>query len=335
MRDFLNGGTTLAGFAAGLGIATFKHPEPPLVRLKYQPHASRSHPLVRECRGLVLEGGSWEVVAKPFDRFDNADAVGPCDWYRSSCQSTEDGSMVIVYPYRGGWLVNISGGFGHHRVSFARRSWAQLCWETSALGVTRLDRRFTDKFELCPPNTEVVRPYPQAVTLLLAMFETVTCRESAVEAVDEKAQDHDQNLPGPHQEAGTGNLFNPSPLVPVVLAGKVEEVLACNPAVRQVAEGVKADLEAAWQNPRAGWARSWEIDDPRTFVRAIVEATRLTRLRLVLRRVHGTGQSEVHLRRVGDESGDLIAQSLHERASKREGDRPRQADPEVKAIVTG
>src|SRR4051812_48394081 len=103
VQDYLRAGGTTDKLGE-LGIAAFRHPQLPLVGLKYQAHAPRFHPLVRECRGLVLEDGSWQVVAKPFHRFHNAgedpDAFAAFGWDGCSCQAKEDGSLVIVYHYR-------------------------------------------------------------------------------------------------------------------------------------------------------------------------------------------------------------------------------------------
>lgn len=366
VQDYLRSGHSVEGLDAEFGIAAFRHPQWPLVGLKYRPHAPRFHPLVRECRGLVLEYGSWEVVAKPFDRFHNAgedpDAFAAFNWPRSSCHAKEDGSLVIVYPYRGAWLVNSSGGFGHQRASFSRRTWTQLFWEASSLDVARLDPRFTYLFELCSPYTKVVRPYPQPTAFLLSMFETATCREWPVEAVDEEAarlparrperyslrsmgevatfleekEAADPTFEGViirddtglrfkiktrtylavHHAEGMGNLFHPARLVPLALAGEIDEVIAYNPEIRPVAEGVKSDLEAAWEELRRVWERAWRIDDQKEFARTIIGATPFTGLLFALRKKHGAGQSEALLRRLWEESSDLIAKMLYERSAR-------------------
>jgi hypothetical protein len=191
VQQYLRDGRPVEALASELGIGAFHHPSLPLVGLKYQSHAPRAHPLVKECRGLVLEAGSWDVVAKPFDRFYNAgedpDGFSAFRWERCTCQSKEDGSLTIVYSYGGAWHVNSSGSFGFGKVGSSRRPWSQLFWSATRLGPDRLDARHTYVFELCSPHSQVVRAYPETVAYLLSMFDPATCREFPAEAVDEEA----------------------------------------------------------------------------------------------------------------------------------------------------
>ncbi len=361
VREYLGAGGTPDGLAAEFGIGSYRHPTLPLVGLKYQAHAPRFHPLVRECRGLVLEEGSWEVVAKPFDRFYNPGEV-PGDfaafrWDRSTCQAKEDGSLVIVYPYRGAWQVNSSGGFGHHPASFSKRTWSGLFWATAGLDVARLDPRFTYLFELCSPYTQVVRPYPLALAFLLSLFETATCREATVEEADDEAarlavrrperypfrsmaevgtflaakEAADPTFEGviirddagarfkiktrtylaAHHGEGAGNLFHPARLVPLILAGEIDEAIAYRPEIRQVADGVRADLEAAWDQLRLAWERTWRIEDQKQFAREVLAATPFSGLLFTLRRARGPAQTEAHLRQLWNGNGDQIIKRLY------------------------
>ena len=65
-----------------------------LVLFKYdQIHSDFSEPICRECRGLVLEKGTWKVVRAAFWKFfnlgeSNADEI---DWDSATATSKEDG----------------------------------------------------------------------------------------------------------------------------------------------------------------------------------------------------------------------------------------------------
>ena len=61
--------------------------------------------IVKEARGLILEDGTWNIVAYPFKRFfnygePNAAAI---DWTSARVQTKEDGSLIKVYFYNGEW----------------------------------------------------------------------------------------------------------------------------------------------------------------------------------------------------------------------------------------
>lgn len=60
-----------------LAIRVATHEWLPLVILNYdQLDSPKTHPIVRECRGLVLEMETWKVVARAFERFFNLGEAG-------------------------------------------------------------------------------------------------------------------------------------------------------------------------------------------------------------------------------------------------------------------
>ena len=191
VQSYLRGGNAISDLSTDLKVGVFTHPSLPLVGFKYGSDAPKDHPIVRECRGLVLEVGSWDVVAKPFDRFYNAgevpEAFARFRWDRATCQAKEDGSLVIVYAYQGVWHVNTSGTFGFEKVGSARRTWADLFRAAAGLDLTRLDPAWTYLFELCSPYNQVVRLYARPAVYLLAMFDPRTCRERPSDLVDAEA----------------------------------------------------------------------------------------------------------------------------------------------------
>ena len=71
----------LAQLKAVCGINYKQHPKyPELYHLSYdQLESPKGHPIVRECRGLILSASdNWNVVAYPFNRFANqGETYGP------------------------------------------------------------------------------------------------------------------------------------------------------------------------------------------------------------------------------------------------------------------
>ena len=88
------------------------HPQHPLVQLSYSQRGSNlSNGVVQECRGLILEKGSWKVVAMPFLKFFNADEPAAVavrnafDWRSARVYEKLDGSITTLYHYAGQWHV--------------------------------------------------------------------------------------------------------------------------------------------------------------------------------------------------------------------------------------
>lgn len=366
VQQYLQDGNPLDALSGALAISTYRHPALPLVGLKYQSHAPKAHPIFRECRGLVLEADSWRVVAKPFDRFFNAgeapEAVAAFNWNRCWCQSKEDGTLLIVFAYKGSWHINTSGSFGLAKAAFSGRTWSQLFHEASGLDLARLDPHRTYLFELCSPFTQVVRPYAQPVAFLLSAFDPATCRELPVAEVDAEAaclrlrrpeqypfssmadvtrflskKEHDdptfegvilrddadlrlkiktRTYLAAHRAEGSGNLFHPRRLVPLILTGEIDEVLAYYPELRDTAEAFGAELDAAWETLRSTWEQARHIEDQKAFARAIVEATPFASLLFALRKANGLRQPPDGLEQLWRESSDLIVKVLFDRASR-------------------
>lgn len=67
-------------------------------------------PLVRECRGLILEEGTWKVVCHGMDKFSNAHEgdsdLDKIDWQTARVQEKVDGTLIFVWNYEGKWHVS-------------------------------------------------------------------------------------------------------------------------------------------------------------------------------------------------------------------------------------
>lgn len=175
IQKFLRDGGTVQDLATTRGIYSYEHPTLPLVGLKYdQVESPRADPIVIECRGIVLEKGTWNVVACGFRRFYNLgeqpELFKNFDWSDFVCQTKEDGSLILLYFYDGQWRVNTSGSFAQGECNFSGKTWEQLFWDTAQIDKSKLKPYFTYVFELCTPYNKVVRSYPQPKVFLLSMF---------------------------------------------------------------------------------------------------------------------------------------------------------------------
>lgn len=93
------------------GIKVKHYPEQDLHVLNYDQIGSpKMHPIVRECRGLVLDY-DLNVVARPFDRFFNR-GEADTDQYEGMVLNwfeKLDGSFIKVYMHQGRWHIGTRG----------------------------------------------------------------------------------------------------------------------------------------------------------------------------------------------------------------------------------
>ncbi len=160
---------------------------PNLVLFKYsQIDADFSAPLVRECRGIILdEANDWAVVSRSFDKFFNhGEALAaPIDWSTAVVQEKVDGSLCTLYHYADAWHVQTTGtpdasgpvdgtaATGTFRDYF-RRTLAQYVIDLEGLA-PHGDQDWCFLFELTgPPNRIVVVHEKASLTLLGARRRT-------------------------------------------------------------------------------------------------------------------------------------------------------------------
>lgn len=181
VQKFLRGGGTVADLERTLFIKSYGATDAgreSLVGLKYsQIDSPRFDPIVRECRGIVLDAAdNWRVVAKPFTRFYNLDECAAdmerLTWPVSTVEK-EDGSLIILYHYRGKWRVNTSGSFATGEVYPGGPTWTELFWKTAPFNEEKLKglEHCTLLFELCTLENKVVRRYKTPSLFLIGAMQ--------------------------------------------------------------------------------------------------------------------------------------------------------------------
>lgn len=183
VQRFLRSGGTADSLLPLYAIKAKRHPRfPNLVLLKYDQIASPfGERIVQECRGIILdEADDWRVVSRAFDKFFNHGEgnAAPIDWATARVQEKLDGSLAVLYPYRGEWHVATSGtpdasgdvnGFG---ITFRDLFWRTF--EASGAKVPNPDLRLCFSFELTGPLNRVVVQHAEARLTLLAARDLVT-----------------------------------------------------------------------------------------------------------------------------------------------------------------
>ena len=167
--------SSLEKLSEEFSIVIKKHDALPIFILNYdQIDSPKDHPVVMECRSLVLDY-DYNIVAKSFNRFFNygemPDFDKNFDWTNFSISSKEDGSLILIYYYNGSWRVNSRNSFGDGQVGSFGYAWRDLVDKIVGSGYDDLDKGLTYVCELCTPYNKVVRSYDSSRLYLLAVFE--------------------------------------------------------------------------------------------------------------------------------------------------------------------
>lgn len=170
----------LAGAPYNLKIK--RHNEfPNLVQFSYdQIESPRFHPIIVECRGLILdEANNWNVVAYPFKRFYNAGEVyaANINWETARVQEKVDGTLIIMYWYNDKWRIatrgspDASGGVNGTPMMkngvISEMTFADLFWNSCDHWLKGLSRKgcfnpnVTYMWELTSPHNRVVCDYTE------------------------------------------------------------------------------------------------------------------------------------------------------------------------------
>lgn len=140
-------------------------------------HSNKYHPIVLECRGLVLDSNnSYALVARSFPRFFNlgedVKSQKKFCWEGSNATDKEDGSLLIIYYWDHDWRINTRGSFGEGVVNNGVITWYELAevalpdnWRNN------FDKHYTYVCELCSLHNKIVREYKTPQIFLLTTFQ--------------------------------------------------------------------------------------------------------------------------------------------------------------------
>jgi RNA ligase len=180
VQAYLRGGKTHQHLLEELGIHTVRHPELPLLILDYdQIDSPRRHPVVRECRGLVLHAESHDLVARSFPRFFNwgemQDEMKRFDFSDFIAHTKEDGSLVLLFFFAGAWRTTTRASFAQDRFRNAEVTWPEGIRQALGVGSLAdlagvLDPALSYVCEFCSPYNTVVRRYPEPMMYLLSAY---------------------------------------------------------------------------------------------------------------------------------------------------------------------
>lgn len=204
IQEQLRSGKTPEEICLPLGI-TFKVTNGECI-FSYDQIASmknKNHPIVKECRGLILNTSDWSISAMPFRRFmnygeDGADAL-PEDLEGCYLLEKLDGSLLTLrwsMPCNA-WKVSTRKMiYAEGQVSdIADTSFEKLFWEGASktripklIEYDILAKGYTYVFELCSMLNRIVTAYPETHISLLTVRNNQTLQESTIVETDNYAE---------------------------------------------------------------------------------------------------------------------------------------------------
>lgn len=204
IQDYIRKNGVSSFITEELGIEVKRHPDyPELHQFSYsQINSPRSHPIVQEARGLILNANSnWDVVAWPFKRFANygEEWAAEIDWKSARFQEKLDGSLIIVYEHtkwpNGHWIAatrsspSASGNVGDNPITFRQLFWKVFHQKYNILDTKKypycpLWRGYTYMFELMTPLNRVVVDHKKEDVKLIGLRNNKTGKEVPVSEVE-------------------------------------------------------------------------------------------------------------------------------------------------------
>lgn len=142
---------------------------------------------VQECRGLILEKGTWDVMSLAFTKFFNAEEgnAAKIDWNTAHVLEKLDGTLIQVYWdwVNEEWYAGTTGtaeGEGEVNNKMGT-TFNSLFWDTVtkqyALNPCMFDKDHVYVFELTTPYNIVVKPHGESSATLLTVRNRVTLQE--------------------------------------------------------------------------------------------------------------------------------------------------------------
>jgi len=163
---------------------------PSKILLKYNQLVSptlMALPEMQDCRGIILEKGTWKVMSLAFRKFFNAEEgnAAKIDWNTAQVLEKLDGTMIQVYYdwHDMTWYAGTTGtANGEGEVNNKNgTTFNDLFWDTLNNKYTfnecLLNKDYIYVFELTTPYNIVVKPHGESSATLL----TVRNRETLVE----------------------------------------------------------------------------------------------------------------------------------------------------------
>ena len=151
-----------------------------LIVLNYsQIDSPKTDPLVRLCRGIIIEKNTYNIVHYPFYRFYNFEEVieerKKFNWDKAVATQKIDGSLWGVFNYNEEWYISSRsqiGGF--NKTNFGEITFGDI-FDKAIYPFSRdeffacLDKNLDYTFELVSPYNQIVTPYNDCNIYLIGL----------------------------------------------------------------------------------------------------------------------------------------------------------------------
>jgi hypothetical protein len=165
-----------------------------LVLFKYdQQNADFNNPIVRECRGLILDENSFEKITVPFFKFGNyGESYCPTiDWSSSYVGEKIDGSLIKIVNIDNNLLISTNGTIDAFKATIANQpsceahSYGELVLEALKTDNLTIDTlkpyilpNHTYMFEITSPYNKVVVSWNETRLYFLGERDNITLEET-------------------------------------------------------------------------------------------------------------------------------------------------------------
>lgn len=155
-------------------VKEIKHPKLPLLLFNYTQHLQYSgewNEINIKCRGLILEDSTYNIIAKPFDKFFNYTEVRhkiPNEKFQ--IYEKYDGSLGILFNYDNQWFITTKGSFESEQAKLGQKLLEKY-------DLSFLNKDITYLIEIISPKNKIVVQYTKDDLILIGGFNKNTFEE--------------------------------------------------------------------------------------------------------------------------------------------------------------
>ena len=178
IKEYFESGKNLEDLKNELGISSNSFDD--LIVLNYsQIDSPKTDPLVRMCRGIVIEKDTWNIVHYPFYRFYNFEEVveerKKFNWDNAVATTKIDGSVFGIFCHNDVWYISSRSQIGgNNQSSIPGVTYFDIFKEAihpldENEFFSILDKNLDYTFELASPYNKIVTPYSESNIYLICV----------------------------------------------------------------------------------------------------------------------------------------------------------------------